>query len=55
MLVSAAKGFTSKTNENKLIFAQGPLSFAKPARDPLLEFESTDGITLRREVEIYQW
>lgn len=49
------KGRTNKSNENRLIFAQGPLSFSKPAKDDLLQFESKDGIVLKREVEIYQW
>lgn len=54
-LFKAEKGVTSKENNNKLIFAQGPLSFPNPAKDDLLGFQSDDGITLYRNVEIYQW
>lgn len=46
---------TSKENENKLVFARGPISYDQPARDPLLQFETTDGMVLHRNVEIFQW
>ena len=55
--VKSLDGKTDKENSNKLIFAQGKLSFThgKPATDDLLGFESKDGVTLYRQVEIYQW
>ena len=54
-LFLAGRGGTCKENNNKLVFAQGPLSFPNPAKDDLLGFQSDDGITLYRNVEIYQW
>mmetsp|Transcript_17512 Transcript_17512/g.23642 ORF Transcript_17512/g.23642 Transcript_17512/m.23642 type:complete len:81 (-) Transcript_17512:1519-1761(-) len=35
---------TRYENENKLVFAQGELSFAEPARDSLLQFQSRNGV-----------
>ena len=54
-LYKAEEGKTGKEHNNKLIFAQGPLKFPKPAKDEQLGFQSDDGITLYRNVEVYQW
>ena len=54
-LYVSEEGETSKDNSNKLIFAKGKLTFPNPAKDDILEFESHNGITLYRNVEIYQW
>ena len=44
-----------RENENMLIYAQGDLSYPKPAKDDHLGFEAPNGIVLYRKVEIYQW
>ena len=44
---------TTKYNTNKLVFAEGKLSFALNAKDELFGFESTNAIQLYRHVEIY--
>jgi len=49
------KNSTSKEHENRLVFARGPISFEQPAKDEDLEFATTDGMVLFRNVEIYQW
>ena len=49
------KNKTDLKNENKLVFARGPLSFDEPAKDPDLQFATSDGMVLFRNVEIYQW
>ena len=54
-LVETEEGKTDEKNDNRLIFAKSKLEFEEPARDDLLGFESTDGILLRRNVEILQW
>ena len=54
-LVETEEGKTDPKNDNRLVFAKSRLEFEEPARDHLLGFESTDGILLRRNVEILQW
>ena len=54
-LVETHEGETDASNDNRLIFAKGNLEFEKPAKDNLLGFESTEGILLKRNVEILQW
>ena len=54
-LVEAEEGKTDEKNDNRLIFAKSILEFEEPAKDTLLGFESTDGILLKRNVEILQW
>ena len=49
------KNHTDKENENKLVFAQGSLKFAQPATDDELQFTTSKGLVLHRNVEIYQW
>lgn len=44
---------TDKTKENRLVFTQGKLSFARPAKDDLFGFESPKAIVMNRNVEIY--
>ena len=54
-LVESQEGQTDESNDNRLIFAKGDLEFERPAEDELLGFESTEGILLKRNVEILQW
>ena len=54
-LVESQEGQTDESNDNRLIFAKGDLEFERPAKDELLGFESTEGILLKRNVEILQW
>ena len=51
-LVETEEGRTDEKNDNRLVFAKSYLEFEEPAKDDLLGFESTDGILLRRNVEV---
>ena len=54
-LVESQEGQTDENNDNRLIFTKGYLEFEQPAKDNFLGFESTEGILLKRNVEIFQW